>query len=43
VAAQHYLGVPLGTIRATVLLETITAAFEMEEVSCWMDHPLRRK
>lgn len=33
VAAQHYLGVPLGTIRATVLLETITAAFEMEEVS----------
>lgn len=32
VAAQHYLGVPVGTIRATVLLETITAAFEMEEI-----------
>mmetsp|Transcript_14607 Transcript_14607/g.20873 ORF Transcript_14607/g.20873 Transcript_14607/m.20873 type:complete len:553 (+) Transcript_14607:118-1776(+) len=32
VAAQNYLGVPVGTIRATVLLETITAAFEMEEI-----------
>ena len=32
VVAQQYLGVPLGTIRATVLLETITAAFEMEEI-----------
>lgn len=32
VAAQDYLGVPIGTIRATVLLETITAAFEMEEI-----------
>lgn len=32
VAAQQYLGVPVGTIRATVLLETITAAFEMEEI-----------
>eukprot|EP00567_Pseudictyota_dubia_P000177 CAMPEP_0197468328 /NCGR_PEP_ID=MMETSP1175-20131217/66026_1 /TAXON_ID=1003142 /ORGANISM="Triceratium dubium, Strain CCMP147" /LENGTH=568 /DNA_ID=CAMNT_0043004425 /DNA_START=8 /DNA_END=1714 /DNA_ORIENTATION=- len=32
VAAQRYLGVPTGTIRATVLLETITAAFEMEEI-----------
>jgi len=31
-AAQEYLGVPKGTIRATVLLETITAAFEMEEI-----------
>jgi malate synthase len=30
--AQQYLGVPIGTIRATVLLETITAAFEMEEI-----------
>eukprot|EP00538_Stauroneis_constricta_P000722 CAMPEP_0119554602 /NCGR_PEP_ID=MMETSP1352-20130426/7045_1 /TAXON_ID=265584 /ORGANISM="Stauroneis constricta, Strain CCMP1120" /LENGTH=536 /DNA_ID=CAMNT_0007601217 /DNA_START=142 /DNA_END=1749 /DNA_ORIENTATION=+ len=30
--AQDYLGVPRGTIRATVLLETITAAFEMEEI-----------
>jgi len=32
VAAQDYLGVPIGTIRATALLETITAAFEMEEI-----------
>ena len=31
-SAQAYLGVPQGTIRATVLLETITAAFEMEEI-----------
>jgi malate synthase len=32
VVAQQYLGVPVGTIRATVLLETITAAYEMEEI-----------
>jgi malate synthase len=32
VMAQQYLGVPTGTIRATVLLETITASFEMEEI-----------
>jgi malate synthase len=31
-AAQQYLCVPVGTCRATVLLETITAAFEMEEI-----------
>jgi len=30
--AQNYLGLPQGTIRATVLIETITAAFEMEEI-----------
>jgi malate synthase len=30
--AQQYLGLPRGTIRATVLIETITAAFEMEEI-----------
>lgn len=30
--AQDYLGIPRGTIRATVLLETVTAAFEMEEI-----------
>jgi malate synthase len=30
--AQRLLGVPSGTIRATVLIETITAAFEMEEI-----------
>lgn len=30
--AQQYLGIPVGTVRATALLETITAAFEMEEI-----------
>jgi malate synthase len=30
--AQERLGVPVGTIRATVLIETILAAFEMEEI-----------
>ncbi len=30
--AQHELGIPLGTVRATVLIETITAAFEMDEI-----------
>jgi malate synthase len=30
--AQQYLGIPAGTIRATVLIETITAAFEMDEI-----------
>jgi malate synthase len=30
--AQDGLGVPRGTIRATVLIETILAAFEMEEI-----------
>ena len=29
---QDRLGIPRGTIRATVLVETITAAFEMEEI-----------
>ncbi|MFG2193499.1 malate synthase A [Streptomyces sp. NPDC048639] len=32
VFAQDYLGLPQGTIRATVLIETITAAYEMEEI-----------
>ena len=32
VTAQQYLGIPVGTVRATVLLETITAAFEMEAI-----------
>ncbi|MFJ4752490.1 MULTISPECIES: malate synthase A [unclassified Streptomyces] len=32
VFAQDYLGVPQGTVRATVLIETITAAYEMEEI-----------
>ncbi|MEP6695356.1 MAG: malate synthase A [Pseudonocardiales bacterium] len=30
--AQDLLGIPQGTIRATVLIETIPAAFEMEEI-----------
>jgi len=30
--AQSYMGIPQGTIRATVLIETILAAFEMEEI-----------
>jgi malate synthase len=32
VFAQGYLRVPVGTIRATVLIETISAAFEMDEI-----------
>jgi malate synthase len=32
VAAQDILGITRGTIRATVLIETILAAFEMEEI-----------
>ena len=32
VAAQAALGIPRGTVRATVLIETILAAFEMEEI-----------
>jgi malate synthase len=32
VAAQDTLGVPRGSIRATVLIETLPAAFEMEEI-----------
>ena len=32
IAAQHALGIPVGTIRATVLIETLPAAFEMEEI-----------
>ena len=30
--AQEYLGLPRGSIRATVLIETILAAFEMDEI-----------
>jgi malate synthase len=30
--AQDYIGMRRGTIRATVLIETITAAFEMDEI-----------
>jgi malate synthase len=32
VFAQDYCGVPQGSIRATVLIETILAAFEMDEI-----------
>ena len=32
VLAQNALGIPQGTIRATVLIETIPAAFEMDEI-----------
>jgi malate synthase len=31
-AAQQALGIPRGTIRATVLVETVMAAFEMDEI-----------
>ncbi len=38
---QDFLGLPRGTIRATALLETITAAFELEEILYEMkDHSL---
>jgi malate synthase len=30
--AQEYVGIPAGAIRATVLIETIPAAFEMDEI-----------
>ena len=32
VAAQEALGIPRGTVKATVLIETILAAFEMDEI-----------
>ncbi len=32
VLAQELVGIPQGTIRATVLIETLPAAFEMEEI-----------
>jgi malate synthase len=32
IQAQSALGIPRGTVRATVLIETIHAAFEMEEI-----------
>ncbi|WP_098454259.1 malate synthase A [Sanguibacter antarcticus] len=32
VYAQDALGIPQGTVRATILIETIPAAFEMEEI-----------
>ncbi|MFS0781628.1 malate synthase A [Bacillus sp. 1P06AnD] len=30
--SQNYIGIPQGTIKATVLIETILAAFEMDEI-----------
>ncbi|WP_394750208.1 malate synthase A [Spongiimicrobium salis] len=32
VFAQNYLNVPIGTIKATVLIETITASFQLDEI-----------
>ncbi len=32
ISTEHILGIQQGTIKATVLIETITAAFEMEEI-----------
>ncbi|GAB4406773.1 MAG: malate synthase A [Bacteroidia bacterium] len=32
VFAQSYVGLPLGTIKATVLIETILASFELDEI-----------
>ena len=36
--AEEYVGVPRGTIRATVLIETIPAAFEMDEILYELRH-----
>ncbi|MGM9381041.1 malate synthase A [Streptomyces antibioticus] len=38
VFAQDHIGIPQGTIRATVLIETITAAYEMEEILYELRH-----
>jgi malate synthase len=38
VLAQDALGIPQGTIRATVLIETIPAAFEMDEILYELRH-----
>ena len=32
IKSQEFLGIPIGTIKATVLIETILAAFEMDEI-----------
>ena len=40
VAAQERLKLPLGTIKATVLIETILAAFEMDEIIYELRHHL---
>ena len=38
VFAQKYLNIPQGTIKATVLIETILAAFEMDEILYELRH-----
>ncbi|WP_077597270.1 malate synthase A [Oceanobacillus kimchii] len=38
VFAQNEIGIPQGTIKATVLIETITAAFEMDEILYELRH-----
>jgi malate synthase len=41
VMAQDELGVPRGSIKATVLIETIVAAYEMDEILYELREPLR--
>ncbi|MCR2815199.1 malate synthase A [Microbacterium jiangjiandongii] len=36
--SEQYIGIPHGTIRATVLIETLPAAFEMEEILYELRH-----
>jgi len=36
--AQSYLKIPIGSIRATVLIETLPAAFQMEEILYELRH-----
>jgi malate synthase len=38
VFAQNYLGIPQGTIKATVLIETLPAAFELHEILHELQH-----
>lgn len=39
VFAQDYLGIPQGTVKVTALIETLPAAFEMDEIICELrDH-----
>ncbi len=38
VRAQDLLGIPQGTVKATVLIETITATFQMEEILYELRH-----
>ncbi len=36
--SQNYLGIPVGTVRATVLIETLPAALEMDEILYELRH-----